>query len=273
MSIQRDIFVIMTTHNPEDIFKESFNSILRQSRVGTISIVDNSDDGGSFVKECINKYASKEIDILFTHVQPTSLAYALNLNREIAIRSSLPYVLIMEDDAVLTKDLDDVILKYPMGEFDILVLNRLEKAAPNEMFRVKQHAKGKVYGSFICLFNTKILYKIKFREEFVMDQVDIDFQLRAIKMGGKVLLTKEQCVFSLPVGRVTSRGINTISPYRYYLLVRNSTVLYKEGQLSFFHCVKYDLGYFLKISYTFSVKSALVSLIRGVKDAMNNKLF
>jgi GT2 family glycosyltransferase len=90
----------------------------------------------------------------------------------------------------------------------------------NETFHI-----GKIPG---ITFSPELATRIRFRDDLVIDQVDIDFGRQVRRSGGKIIYYPEFVISRLPIGRENGKGIHTLPYWRFYLYVRNVFLLALE---------------------------------------------
>jgi hypothetical protein len=70
---------------------------------------------------------------------------------------------------------------------------------------------------------------LRFREEFILDQIDFDFSIKILKNGGRFVVFPKIVIEVLPVGRIEKDGARLLPPWRLYLLTRNAIALAFES--------------------------------------------
>ena len=81
-------------------------------------------------------------------------------------------------------------------------------------------------------FSKDLVKKLRFREDFLMDQQDLYFCNQVIKNGGRILIYPELTISVLPIGREITTGIPHLPLWRLYLHGRNSiTIVWKRKNI------------------------------------------
>ena len=235
------------THDPP----ESVSTLIQQMLEICINVVvvDSSRDT-SFIPNDIRD----NHNFNFIHeAKHFGLGHALNTAIFLGSNIRPDYAIVMEDDALLVNPprLVECIVSFVKSHTDLDLLYFSESGLKGESDFI-QLSKPVGSGSGLFLSYT-LLSSMKFREEFFIDQMDIDFQYRVKEIGGKIFQTREVFNSRLPVGRYTiesgtlihKRDLHTLPPWRYYLLVRNTLTLFAEGKIGFLS-LSYILGYFFK---------------------------
>jgi hypothetical protein len=222
-----------------------------------------------------NLYLKKILkDGLFDHLHLDNKGapYSLNKAIDFSLKAYNPdLVMILTDDAILESSIIySKVLEYFMKncrpEYDILVLtNDLLMIQKNEIRRSTENG---------MIFSPKLWYKIKFREDLVMDQFDLLFCDEIHRLGGKILVFPSVLLGVEPIGREKINGINLLPPWRIYLLVRNTISLYIEGKESFFKDVLLqDFYWFSKgILFYHEKLKYIQAIFLGLLDGLNHRL-
>ena len=265
---------LLVTHDPPDSVTKLIYQMLEVC--DNVIIVDSSRDSFGIPDDL-----QSNPNLHFIHeTKHLGLGHALNTAIGIGNNFSPDYGIIMEDDALFT---DLSLLKKTIKAFckghsdkDLLYLAESSLKSENEFIESK-----KPLGSNSGLFlDFNLLNSIRFREEFFIDQIDIDFQYRIKRLGGKIFITKEILTTRAPVGRYSLYGdivtrsnvLHTIAPWRFYLLVRNTLILYIEG-INNTKTLMYIIGYFFKGLITKQNPFLLFNLfLHAIIDAINNNL-
>ena len=248
--MELNILGILVTHDPP----ESVSTLIKQMLEICIEVVvvDSSRDTSfiTYCTQCNHK-------LHFVHeAQHLGLGHALNTAISIGSKINPDYAIVMEDDALLVNSprLLECTISFLKTHTDLDLLYFAESCLNSESDFIKL---SKPIGSGSGLFlRYDLLSSLKFREEFFMDQIDIDFQYRVKEVGGKIFQTREVFMMRLPNGRYkienktpSTRGhkkeLHTIPPWRYYLLTRNTLTLFAEGKVGLFS-LTYIVGYFFK---------------------------
>lgn len=259
------IISIVNSHNPPDSFKKLIEQL--QNLSGYIIIIDNSND--EIYEESVKNLKVNEKIYLF-HRRDLGIGEALNFGISKALYFGEDnYVLVVEDDATfneninLLKILDHFLNFY--SENDVLFLNDHENMS---MKKVEFIEIKKYLGITMFFSPIKIFKKIKFREEFFMDQLDIDFQYDVRRNGGRIILPAEIIVNRLPIGREVKGKKHIIPLFRIYTITKNTLTLIFERKVSFIS-MRYPFYYsFMHIIYKSDLKKVFKALIWGMIDGI-----
>jgi rhamnosyltransferase len=261
------IISIVITHNPPESIKQLLSQL---SYLYKIIIIDSSTPSNfntilTYVKNCNN--------VIIIHEEyDYGLGNALNIAIKTSQKYEYDFLLIMEDDTILIDNIDiyDIINKFLKiyNNNDVLYLSDSFNKG-NEDFIQSKNYLGTNSG---FILSKNLIKKISFRSEFFIDQIDVNFQFDVKKMGGRIFFTKYKYINRLPVGRETKNNINTISIYRFYLLTRNTIVLFLEKKIGLLNLL-YIPGYFFK-SLIIGMKISLVlkAFLNGIIDGVTNNL-
>lgn len=259
------IVCIVVTHNPPP----SIYKLVEQLSHIKIIIIDSSDP------EAYNLMQKRLKDMknttLYHEEKHQGLGNALNSGVKIGMELGFKIMLIMEDDTYFIDNIDLINLAnkfFQTHKRGILYLSERSSDSGDD-FVLVCNSQGTNTGILITL---EIASTIAFRSEFFMDQIDIDFQFNIRKLGYTIFLTKNKVIERLPIGRETNNGIRTISPFRFYLLTRNTIRLFIERKIPM-SSLKYIPGYLVKgILAGQNIKLLFKALWCGILDGVNNNL-
>ena len=77
-------------------------------------------------------------------------------------------------------------------------------------------------------YHNELFERIQFREDFIMDWIDIEFSLKIRKNGGKLIFNPGNVLTNLPIVREIGRNINHLPNFRIYTYTRNTVLLAME---------------------------------------------
>ena len=259
---------LVVSHNPPETLYKLISQLLLIS--DKIVIIDSSNM--ELYNNIKNKLTNEKI-ILIHENNDYGLGSALAYGMKIASQFIYDYLLIMEDDSLfiyndgeINLNINGIIKNFTrtFDRNDVLYLSDHSNINNNEFIIISDYL-GTNTG---LLLNSALSKKINFRLDFYIDQIDIDLQYNIKKMGGNLVLTKYKIIDRLPVGRENKNGVNTIPIFRFYLLTRNSIILFMERKISPKHLF-FILGYFLKgLVSGQSVYYLLIALFYGVIDGL-----
>lgn len=257
---------LIVSHNPPITFNKLITQLLLISE--EIIIIDSSTIE---IYNDILKYLKNERIVLIHEKKHYGLGNALNLGIDKANQFSYDFLLIMEDDSFFINNGNDLIFKINSiiqafsNEFDIndvLYLSEHNRTNNNKFITIKNYL-GSNSG---LILNYSLCRQVNFRADFFMDQIDIDFQYKIKKMGGNLILTKNIVIDRLPIGRESNNQMNTISIFRFYLLTRNSIILFIERKISIINLF-FIPGYFFKgLLSSQNAYNLLIALLNGIID-------
>jgi len=263
------IISLIVSHNPPESLYKLTSQLITMSY--KIIIIDSSNIE---IYNKIERILKNDKIILIHENHDKGLGNALNYGMRIANKFQYDFLLIMEDDSFFVRDIKNIILDFIKlyNNNDVLYLSDNKASNTNKIEFVILKEKDYI-GSNTGVFFSSILAKnINFRSNFFMDQIDIDFQYNIKKIGGNIVLTKNKIIDRLPIGRENKNNINTISNFRFYLLTRNSIILFIERKISI-KLLFYIPGYFFKgLISGQNIYYLLIALLNGIKDGIKNNL-
>jgi rhamnosyltransferase len=285
--VRKNICAVVVTCNPGGSLFRLLNSI--ESQVDHVIIVDN-DSPAETISE-INEYSHFRSIGLIRNGANEGIARALNQGMEAADDCGYKWVLTFDQDTIpfsnMTGIIRDVYDSYPdKGRIGAIGVNF---STGNGIYHTAR--KGHKYTVRDYLITSGCLISIaacrsagRFREDFFIDNVDIDFSLRLRKAGWINLISAEQGM-SHTVGdpvcrklfgfKITSSGHNSMRRYymsrNHVIMTRNylSSFPYFIARLNFFYLMSV-LGFLIAES---DRRSKLKSSIRGLCDGLKMKMY
>lgn len=218
------IAAIVVTFNPDERLIRSISSLVQV--VDYILLVDNDSKESDVldqVKQYLNNFKS---EIIFLDSN-RGIAGALNYGiAYILNKYNFTYILTMDQDTILnTKNLS-VFIKEANERWLNVGLIALGSHGSNKKYQLRVGKYAITSGNLI---NSEVLTKIKFREEFFMDQVDFNFDYDLRKLGYRIISVKGN-LLDHRLGEIDGT-FSRESPIRIYYMIRNSTVLLMERKL------------------------------------------
>lgn len=242
---------IVVTYNPDILTLErQFFSLSTQ--VDSIIYIDNSSANIEQLKVKIDYFKTQfeEIHIILNH-KNIGLAAAQNQGINLALQSNAFYVLILDHDSIIDKNLVLCLIE----EERLLSKDGIKVGAVGPVYydeingetypitkyigpfiKRVQPTTSSVEASFLissgCLIRTDVLNVVGLmNEDLFIDYIDVDWSFRAVKEGYKL--------FSVPTARmrhiigdrrlsIFGRTISVHSPLRRYYLCRNSIYMAKR---------------------------------------------
>lgn len=165
--------------------------------------------------------------IKYFQVPNYGIGYTFNFGIKQAIKDGCDLMTIFTDDVKLLKNgfPQEKIYSFFYNDCnpqkDVLILP--QKGAPLQK-EIKRTADSGM------TFAKELFQKIRFREEFIVDQTDFYFCDQVIMNGGKFIVYPEILIDVLPIGREIQNQERILPPWRLYLLARNAIALSLEGK-------------------------------------------
>lgn len=236
-----NVCAVVVTFHPDSNLPNRINAIAHQ--VDSILIVDNaSNDQES--QMLLHISAEKKAEVM-RNPKNVGIAAALNQGIEWAMKRGYSWLLTMDQDSLL---LDSVLPAYGravesmMDDVNIALVgaNYVDKLTglllvPAERFNGKNAAHHKDIITSGCLMNLAAVQQIgKFREDYFIDNVDVEYDLRAQRLGFATIITRDAVIehkIGLPTWhsflgrRLITRHASTT---RRYYVARNHIALLKD---------------------------------------------
>ncbi len=221
------IGAVITTYNPDiDRLKSVINNIYNQ--VFIIVIVDNNSNNYNKIYELFKNY-----NINFVKRNKNyGLGSSLNHGIDILMDYNLDYIVTLDQDSV------------PLIDFDYAIDNAINKYNNIGIISIAGNSRNKngiemANKNNIIIISGSInninIYKngIRYREDFFVDQIDIDFKYNVEKAGFKVLIINGNYLDHRLGIQLKGKYDDYELPWRLYLIIRNSTSLLIERKISF----------------------------------------
>ncbi len=255
---KNDICCLIISFNPDNILKRLV--YIMRDLVDKIIIVDNNSDGASL--ELLRDISEDEKVYLIHNIKNLGIAKALNQGVQMAIKMRFKSVITFDQDSLPCSNIIDIITEvynlYPakdrVGVIGINYCNEnLESRYTSNSYKLFQ-IKDYLITSGCLLFTDAYLKTGGFREDFFIDNVDLEYSLRLRLYGKKSLVTskigmkhkagnpKKRKIFGL-----TLISSNHSSNRRYYM-ARNHLILTRIYFLKFpFFITKMNLFFILSL--------------------------
>lgn len=260
----KKIYSVTVTYNPDlNVLKNQITSLLGQ--VDKIIVIDNFSTNLSELKVLL-----KTFDVEFLELSiNTGLSHAQNMGIKLAQKQKVTHLLLLDQDSILesdfVKNMYDVYQEFKVGILGPVFFDpttRYQYKATNYSGPfIRQDAVGEVTdatyviasGSF---FSIDVFDKVgPMNEDLFVDYIDVDWSLRAKKMGYKVAMTNRASM-SHTIGdsrvSILGRHISVHTPFRRYFLVRNSFFMLRQSYV--------PLGYKVR-EITFNILRIVISLV------------
>jgi rhamnosyltransferase len=235
------IAAVVVTYHPDDLFPERIERLSKQ--VDSRIIVDNH--SGQAAVAMLRGIATRKGAKLVLNPENLGIAAALNIGVETAIAGGYEWALLLDQDTVVGEDIVETLAavyeKVANKERLALIGSNHTNPISGRLFLPWgggdhgswQEVKAAITsGSLLSL----AIYNAigRFREEFFIDCVDIEYCLRARSRGFKVIMARKP-LMQHSIGTVTmhklpwkSVGASNHSPVRRYYMTRNQLVLARE---------------------------------------------
>lgn len=264
------ICCVVITYEPNDNLLNLINIIGKQ--VNKTIIVDNNSEGHGL--EIISNIIGNDTLCLLRNKQNEGIAKALNQGMGLARGMGFDWVITFDQD---TKPFDNIIgiisevyTLYPDQEKIGAIGANFSNANSESYYRIKGQKKYHERDYLItsgCLLSVNAFYEVGgFREDFFIDNVDLEYSLRLKKYGKVSLITKKWGMRHKAGDPRTKRffGLNLVSSNhnsgRRYFMARNHVLLSKE--------YLFKNPYFIaKANYFFVLSLILILLIEDDKKA------
>jgi hypothetical protein len=212
--------IVVISYNPPDLLLNLIKILIIFNQI-YVFIVDSSPTGIQLeLEEKINKIKSEYSQHRVAMIKTKNLGagYSLNLGIKKCIEEGMNLITILDDDTILDKENfnPEVIWNFFFTNInpkkDVLIL---AQGIPSKMFYVETG----------LTFTKEVFCAIQFREDFIMDQIDLLFCLKVRERGGHLVMYPLSVLDNLPVGREVNGNIATLPIYRMYTLARNSLTM------------------------------------------------
>jgi rhamnosyltransferase len=278
-----EICCVIVTYNPSNVLIDLVNTI--KNSVGKIIVVDNNSKKDSF--QIILKIAEYSKVFIIRNHENMGIAKALNQGVDFANMEGFKWVITFDQDTRVSNDFLHIISEtynlYPkknnIGAIGLNAINANGEIrnlnSTNKFFKKRDYLITS--GCLICVNS---FYTIGgFREDFFIDNVDIEYSLR-LKRAGKVsLLTQKIGMFhnvGYPKGKkifwIKLSSTNHNIERRYYM-ARNHIILSCEYFTeNIYFVAKLNYFFFLSIVKMIIIddtkKQKLKSSMRGILDGV-----
>lgn len=266
MNTNRNTIAVIASYNPD---LPRFQKVLQHVRkqVERVIVVDNGSSNIGEIEELSN-----DIDVLvIRNNRNMGLAFALNQGIQVAQNFSPEFILTLDQDTIVYENamsfLFDAVEKLRLKEYGLIALS------PGG------HTKGFVRERLVWTSGSIIkvdVFKlgVRYRNDFFIDQVDFDFCNKLRKKSIKIFRFDYKLMDHRLGKSVLLRGkvSNYESSWRFYYIVRNSTVLLKEKALDLRYYIAQISSSFYPLLQIEGVKKSSKSLILGLCDGIFSRL-
>ncbi|MEM3365968.1 MAG: glycosyltransferase [Candidatus Methanomethyliaceae archaeon] len=261
---------------------ERFSWVLRSiiGQVDKIILVDNNSSNIKQIQDVCEGLIKDKIMLL--ELRFNSGVYALNLGMKYVCDKFNPmWILLLDQDTIVYPDAVAKVLTDSNPYKDrigALCMTYVEKS-PNEK-QVRKFYPFR-YGMFSgSLINARLIKQgIKVREDFFLDQADHDFFDRIRSHGFLTVACSGEKLIDHKLGtlihvRLPFRGVTRVyePAWRYYYIVRNSTVLLMEGKLDIRFYIRQLRSFAIPLIFSVGIVKFLKTLTLGLAHGLGRKL-
>ncbi|MEM5782103.1 MAG: glycosyltransferase [Candidatus Aenigmatarchaeota archaeon] len=280
MKNRTTICALIWTFNPDiKRFEKVLASIKNQ--VNKIVVVDNCSSNIEETENLCKKFNSILIKIGFN-----SGVHALNVGMKFILKKIKPeFILLLDQDSILYPNAIQTII----SKIKKAGIEKIFGAVQIYMYSAQKEHKGKFipikYGIFSgSLIRAELVRKgLKAREEFFLDQADFDFYYNIRKLGfptflyGKKLMKhrlgrKIKLPLFQPKTLKEREGWKYQPPWRFYYIVRNSTVLLFERKMDMRYYLTQIIFYTISLIFMNEILKTLKALVFGLIHGLLKKL-
>ncbi len=268
------VAAVVVSRNPDLFrFKSVLDSII--NRVKHVVIVDNNSDNKSFIKDLCNKLNKCSfIEVGFN----SGIAYALMKGVHYVVNNyGLEWLLFLDDDTILLENAVNKVLSAYNGlpKFVKDRVGLIKLSIWNGDCRIYEILYGAFSGTLI---KSDVALRTCCRVNFFLDQADHDLYARVRELGYLTLMMNCRLIdhrlgteIRTPVLSkiLRRRAILYEPPWRYYYIVRNSTILLREGRIDFYFYAR-QLLWGLRILYRDGIRKFVKPLGLGLAHALLN---
>lgn len=259
------IAALVVTHNPDYRLLQSANKLV--NLVDIIILVDNNSSKRDVIEE-IEITLPKENCTIINLTNNFGIAYALNIGvRHVQSLVSYDYIITLDQDTILlVNDIKTIVERANKFQPHVGAIELPEKVYNDQREFVKIESSINS-GKIVSMEASKL---IKYREEFFLDQIDINFDVDLRRMGYTLVAYNVKCIdHKLGVNgkkRVFEPG------YRLYYIIRNSTVLLIEGKIGFNFYLRQITKWAINLAKEQGLYSVLKPLVFGFLDGLYKRL-
>lgn len=277
------ICCIIVTYNPDDVLTKLVNAIKPQ--VDTVIIVDNN--SSLQIQSEIASIAKNNNFHFIKNAENLGIAKALNQGVIEAQRLHYEWAITFDQDTLPSANIVDIILEVYNLYHDKSKIGAIGVNFPvshtNNYFEVsdkKNYTERDYLITSGCMLSLKIFFEVGgFREDFFIDNVDLEYSLRLRKHGKISLITKKngmQHKAGAPkVRKLFGLNFNSSNHniIRRYYMSRNHIILCKDYLFRFpFFIAKLNYFYILSLIKIMIVdddkRAKLAASFKGVVDGL-----
>jgi rhamnosyltransferase len=276
------ICCIIITYNPDDVF---FNLVkVIKNQVNEIIIVDNSSH--LEIRDSLLKLEKDENIQLILNEENLGIACALNQGVIKAKEMNYDWVITFDQDSTPYNNIIDIICDVYLLYPDKSKIGAIGVNFPTDggsYYPVSQTSKFHIKDYLItsgCLISIQAFFDVGgFREDFFIDDVDIEYSLR-LKKYGKVSIITNEWGMNHKAGHPIYRrflGLKLIASHhnsvRRYYMARNHIILFKDYIFKYPYFITKASFFFLLsfvniILFENDKKNKMFASIKGIRDGI-----
>lgn len=235
MNNQNKIAAVITLYNPDEKVNLRVESIL--PFVEKLYLIDNSDKSNENLLS--NYLSNSKIEYIFNN-DNLGIAASMNIAIEKALERDYNYLLTMDQDSQFENDSLEKLISSIKPDNSIAIYSPFHK---NKYFTnpptqdMEEISDVMTSGNILSLHSVKQVGK--FREDYFIDYVDIEFCLRLRKNGFKILRVNHSILMHNEADLIKKSFFGkdiyppNHKPFRWYYKIRNYLYLRDEYQKDF----------------------------------------
>ncbi|PVV20515.1 MAG: hypothetical protein B6D79_14450 [gamma proteobacterium symbiont of Ctena orbiculata] len=263
-----NIVAVTVTYNVDGGFEDALQSYLDQ--VAQVIIVDNSTDANSreWLAEIV--HSAGERVKLIQNRQNLGLGKAQNIGIRAALDGGATWLLLMDDDSRAAPDMVSELLRTALQqEPDVAIfaprydeqgvtrdaryVTAPQGAYGSPRFTIQDFSNASTLSHLLFAISSGSLIRASLfreigliRESFSIDYLDVDFSLRALRGGYRIMAVADAVLYHQVGAQSEHRLFGrrflawNHSPMRRYTIYRNRTRIWRENLFSFPGFVIYD---------------------------------
>jgi hypothetical protein len=220
--------IVIATHMPPENFFDTIDKLAATLNLHAY-VVDTSDNATSQkIQEHIQRAKKKNqtLNIKYYKISNGGIGYTYNFGIKKAINDNCnPITLFTDDVRVINSLPTENICRFFEANCDPSKDALVLPQNPEEIDIKKTRAADSG-----LTFSAQLFKKVRFREEFILDQIDFDFSRQIRQNGGKFVVYPQVVIDVLPIGREVQKGEHVLPFWRLYLLTRNSITMSLESE-------------------------------------------
>ena len=182
----------IVTYNPDSArFKSNFLSIINNTHVSEIIIVDNNSSNIKEIEDITHSYNSVTI---IRNTKNEGIAKALNQICKDAIEKGYEWVVTLDQDSIISDNLLKTYSEHTADKQNGIVCCRIEEVHYGTMYKSRKTGEDYISQCITSgnMINLKAISEIGFfNEALFIDGVDFDICIRMTKQGYKILRVNE----------------------------------------------------------------------------------